>query len=199
MTPVETGKAYDTITHLWKDERFDRSNGIAQHQRAIAFVENKSHALDVGCGCTGRFITLLIKHGFLSEGIDISQEMIKLARLQHPDIEFHHRDICDWPLPRTYDFITAWDSIWHVPLEQQQALLSKLLSALNSGGVLIFSCGGIDQRGEHTDDFMGPEVYYSSLGLPEFMQLILNSNCICRHIEYDQYPESHTYFIVQKN
>lgn len=198
MKPTDIGKAYNKITHIWEKDSFDNNNGISQHKRAIKFVNRRGHALDVGCGCTGRFIDLLVSEGFEPEGVDISDEMIKLAREKHPEINFHLKDICNWTLPKTYDFITAWDSIWHVPLEQQVKVLKKLFSGLNTGGVCIFSCGGTDEKREHKDDYMGSEVYYSSLGISGFIKVIHNANCICRHLEYDQYPELHTYFIVQK-
>ncbi|WP_091353409.1 class I SAM-dependent methyltransferase [Amphritea atlantica] len=198
MTPKEIGQAYNGITHLWQSDKFNRTNGIAQHERAIAFTQQQRTALDVGCGCTGRFIDLLLEKGFAIEGVDISDEMIRLARQRHPQIRFHHQDICQWVLPQSYDFITAWDSIWHVPLEQQEALLSKLFNGLNPGGVCIFSCGATDNPDENTDSFMGPEVYYSTLGIPGFLKVIDASDCICRHLEFDQHPELHAYFIVQK-
>ncbi len=198
MNPADIGRAYNQITHQWESDSFDRRNGIAQHARAIAFVKNRGCALDVGCGCTGRFIDLLLNEGFIPEGVDISKEMIRLAKEKHPGINFYENDICEWALPKKYDFITAWDSIWHIPLDQQVRVLSKLISGLNRHGVLIFSCGGIDEPGEHNDDFMGPEVYYSSLGISGFLRLVMDSGCICRHLEYDQYPELHTYLIVQK-
>jgi len=198
MKPSEIRSSYNQITHLWESEDFNRNNGIEQHERAVAFVKNRGCALDVGCGSTGRFIDLLLSKGFKLEGVDISDEMIELAQKRHPDIKFHKKDICEWELPNQYDFITAWDSIWHVPLDQQENVLTKLISSLNANGVLIFSCGGTDDQGDHKDDFMGPEVYYSTLGINGFLKLFMGLGCICRHLEYDQYPELHSYFIVQK-
>ena len=198
MKPVDIGKAYNQITHLWESGDFNRENGIEQHKRAIAFVENKGLALDVGCGSTGRIIDLLLAEGFESEGLDVSDEMLRLAKIKHPDITFYQEDICEWSLPKKYDFITAWDSIWHIPLNQQVNVLTKLLSSLSSGGVFIFSCGGVDEEGEHTDDTMGVDVSYSSLGVNGFLKVFKDAGCVCRHMEYDQYPELHTYFIVQK-
>lgn len=198
MNPADIGRAYDQIAHRWESDSFNRSNGIEQHERAVAFVKNRGYALDVGCGCTGRFIDLLLNEGFIPEGVDISTKMVRLARKKHPEINFYEKDICEWELPKKYDFITAWDNIWHVPLDQQVRVLSKLISSLNRSGVLIFSCGGVDEPGDHKDDFMGPEVYYSSLGISGFLRLVMDSGCICRHLEYDQYPELHTYLIVQK-
>jgi 2-polyprenyl-3-methyl-5-hydroxy-6-metoxy-1,4-benzoquinol methylase len=198
MNPDDIGKAYDQITHLWEREDFNRNNGIAQHERAIAFVKNRGQALDVGCGCTGRFIDLLVGEGFKPEGVDVSEKMITLARQRHPEIPFHHQNVLEWAIPGSYDFITAWDSLWHIPLDQQESVLCKLIDSLNTGGVLIFSCGGLDEAADHTDDFMGPEVYYSSLGINGFLTLLIKHGCICRHLEYDQYPELHSYIVVQK-
>lgn len=198
MKPTDIGKAYDQITHLWESENFKSDNGIAQHKRALSFVKNKGKALDVGCGCTGRIIDLLLEEGFSPEGLDISEAMITLARKKHPEINFHQQDICEWETNVCYDLISAWDSIWHIPLNQQEKVLSKLVSKLNSDGVLIFSFGGLDKEGEHTDDFMGPQVYYSTLGTNGFLALLSSLGCSCRHLEYDQQPELHAYLIVQK-
>ena len=193
MKPQDIGKAYDQITARWTDDRFDRRNGISAHEQAVTFVKGRGRALDVGCGCTGRFIDLLLDRGFTPEGVDVSGEMIELARQKHPQVSFHHRDICEWTPPGHYDFISAWDSIWHVPLEQQASVITRLISRLNAGGVFVFSFGGTKEPGEHRNNVMGPEVYYSSLGTSGFLTLI-----ICMHLEYDQYPELHAYLIVQK-
>ncbi|MDD2725654.1 MAG: class I SAM-dependent methyltransferase [Methylovulum sp.] len=198
MKPEDIGQAYNQITHLWESDDFNRSNGIIEHERVIAFVKNRGKALDVGCGCTGRFIDLLLSNGFDPEGVDISEKMIGLAKKRHPEINFYQQDICSWNVPQKYDFITAWDSIWHIPLNQQENVLTKLVSNLNANGVLIFSFGGTDEQGDHKDSFMGPEVYYSTLGINGFLKLFISLGCICRHLEYAQYPELHMYLIVQK-
>lgn len=198
MTPEQIGQAYDGITHLWQSQDFNRENGMAEHRRALAFVEGRGAALDVGCGCTGRFIDWLVGEGFSPEGVDVSAKMIELAQQRNPEIRFYHQDIFQWQLPQSYDFITAWDSIWHLQLDKQKPLLSKLVNALNPGGVLIFSCGSTDEAGEHTDDFMGPTVLYSSLGVNGFWQLFSQLPCRICHFEAGPKPDLHSYFIVQK-
>lgn len=198
MKPEEIGKAYDQITHLWQRDDFNLENGIAQHRRAITFTEKRGKALDVGCGCTGRFIDLLLAEGFTPTGMDVSSEMLALAREKHPQVEFIAAEICQYEMTDKYDFITAWDSIWHIPLDQQRQVISKIAASLNQGGIFIFSFGGTYEEGSHTDDFMGPEVYYSSLGTNGFINLFIEQGCMVRHLEFDQYPELHTYLIVEK-
>ena len=88
------------MASIGTNDGFNRNNGIEQHERSIAFVKNRGYALDVGCGCTGRFIDLLLGKGFKTEGVDISQEMIKLAEKRHPEIKFYRQDICEWEIPK---------------------------------------------------------------------------------------------------
>ncbi len=198
LKPREIGKAYDQITQLWESADFDRSNGIAQHQRAIAFTKQRGKALDVGCGCTGRVIDLLQHAGFSPQGVDVSEKMLQLARKRHPEVTFYLADICEWDIEETYVFISAWDSIWHVPLQQQEFLVTKLVASLDAGGILIMSFGGTNDPSDHTNNDMGPQMYYSTLGTSGFLELLSRLGCICRHLEYDQHPELHTYLIAQK-
>lgn len=198
MTPAEIGNAYNQITLLWQSKKFNLANGMEAHKRALSFVQNRGRALDIGCGCTGRFINLLQQEGFAPEGVDVAEEMLRLAKQKHPEVTFHHQDICQWQLPCKYDFITAWDSLWHIPLAQQQSVITKIINSLNEGGVFILSFGGTDEPSEHTDDSMGPAVYYSTLGTNGFLSLLIQLGTICKHLEYDQHPELHTYLIVQK-
>ena len=198
MTPAEIAQSYDQLADQWNSDAFPRENGIKQHERAVAFVKNRRCALDVGCGSSGRIIDLLQSHGFEVEGLDISHRMIELAKRRHPAVTFHHADICEWDVPKKYDLISAWDSIWHVPLSQQERVLKKLLNSLRPGGVCIFTMGGLDGPSEKVDSAMGPQMYYSVLGIPETLTLLSDADSVCRHLEYDQYPELHVYVVAQK-
>jgi predicted TPR repeat methyltransferase len=80
MNPTEIGASYDQIAERWDGDEFDRTNGISLHERALTFLEHGAMALDVGCGCSGRFTDLLIDRGFRVEGMDVSEKMIRLAR-----------------------------------------------------------------------------------------------------------------------
>lgn len=199
MTPQQTGQSYDQIADVWNGDAFNRENGLAVHRRALAILgRNDGHALDLGCGCSGRFAELLTSNGMAVEGIDVSARMIELARARHPQIAFHHADICTWEWLRSYDFITGWDSLWHLPLSAQEPVMRKILGALTPGGVFIFTTGGLDYAEEKTDSAMGPTVYYSVLGIPRLLVLIGECGCVCRHLEYDQWPEQHVVLIVQR-
>ena len=198
MTSQQTAENYDKLASHWNSDEFNRSNGIEQHQRAFRFASRKETAIDVGCGSSGRIIDLMISKGFEAEGLDISPEMVRLARQRHPDVNFHLADICDWDFPKMYDFISAWDSIWHVPLEAHEAVLIKLCEGLNHGGILIFTSGGVDRPGDVTNPFLGQPLYHAALGIPRLLEIVSQQGCVCRHLEYDQYPELHLYLIIER-
>jgi trans-aconitate methyltransferase len=199
MTPRDIAHSYDQLADQWNSDTFPRDNGIPQHERAIAFLKEKHHALDIGCGSSGRIIDLLLAHSFDVEGLDLSERMITLARQRHPDTTFHHADIREWEFPRQYDLISAWDSIWHLPLADQEPVLKEILHGLTPGGVCIFTTGGLDEPSEKVDAAMGPQMYYSVLGISNTLRVLSEAGCVCRHLEYDQYPELHVFVIAQKD
>ena len=198
MTLQETAWSYDQMASHWDGGKFNRKNDIAQHARALQFSQHKRTAIDIGCGSSGRIIELLLDAGFTTEGLDISTEMLRRAQARHPDQTFHQADICTWAFPQKYDFISAWDSIWHAPLESHESILTKLCGALEPDGILIFTTGGVDRPGSRTNPFLGQPLYHAVLGIPKILEVITKAGCICRHLEYDQHPEPHLYLIVQK-
>lgn len=198
MEPNNTAAGYDRIAQWWLVKHQDSQYGIGQLERAIAFTSQRQAAIDIGCGSSGRFINILSQHGFLVEGLDISKEMIELAKQLHPEITFYQEDICSWMPPKLYSLISAWDSTFHLPLNLQEPVLKKLCHALEPNGVLVFTCGGGHKSGEIAGSFQSQDFEYSTLGVDAFLRILSEHQCTCRHLEYDQLPENHVYIIAQK-
>jgi len=199
MEPRDTAAVYDRIGHHWIEPAFHATNGLTAHERAVALrAVRGGFALDVGCGANGRLRALLRGHGFAVEGVDLSPRMLELARRAEPETTFHHADICEWALPRAYDFITAWDSIWHVPLDRQLGVVAKLCAGLAPGGVLIFTSGGVDAPDEVTNPCHGVPLYHAAPGVPAILRTLEEAGVALRHFEFDQWPELHVFFIAQR-
>jgi SAM-dependent methyltransferase len=198
MNPKDTAARYDQIAQWWQTEHKNSSYGVAQLERAIKFTSGRNSAIDIGCGSTGRFINVLSQHGFQAEGLDISKDMINLAKQLHPEVTFYREDICNWIPPKLYSLISAWDSTFHLPLNMQEPVTRKLCDALEPGGVFVFTCGGGHTYGEISGAFQGQDFDYSTLGVDAFLRILTEHNCTCRHLEYDQYPEKHVYIVAQK-
>lgn len=204
MRPEQTAAVYDQLAGHWAGDAVNPANGIAQHERALRFLPRRGAAIDVGCGSNLRIIDWLLRQGFQAEGLDISAGMLAWARKKRPEVAFVHADICTWEFPRRYDFISAWDSIWHIPLVEHRPVLAKICAALNPGGVFLFTTGGVDKPDERTNPCASQpqhSLYHSAPGLPEIIRTLDASGCACRHLEYDQQPqpEGHVFIIAQKN
>ncbi|SEM84736.1 class I SAM-dependent DNA methyltransferase [Nitrosomonas marina] len=196
MEPSELGTKYDKIAQWWHDQHVRSAYGVNQFERAVEFTSGGGKALDVGCGAGGRFVRILQDRGFSVTGLDVSQEMVKLASSNHPEHHFMHQDICSWETEEKFNFIVAWDSIFHLPFVMQKPVISKLCQLLAKDGVLIYTFG--NAQGEHTDQWHNDTFYYSSIGINENMQLLINNGLSIMHLELDQYPEKHVYTIATK-
>ncbi|MBT1702489.1 class I SAM-dependent methyltransferase [Chryseosolibacter indicus] len=196
MEPLLTGKKYDKIAHWWSSTHIHSEYGLAQVKRAIRYCKNHGTALDVGCGSGGRITTELLKEGFKITGIDVSESMISIAKANHPDVDFVVGDICTWQSEKKYDLIVAWDSLFHLPFKMHVPVLTKLCNMLERGGILIHTFG--DDYGEHESDWHNDKFYYSTIGIEGNQKVIIDNDCLCRHLELDQYPLSHVYMIAQR-
>lgn len=200
--------AYDQLADAWRDDRFDQRNGCQHVARALACLQasrlragclqagEEGRALNVGAGCNTRFNGMLRAAGLELEAVDNSARMIALARAADPSVLLHHADISMWQPPRRYRIIIGWDSLWHIDLEQQADVHRKLITALEPGGVFLFTAGGLDTPNEHTDNYMGPRMYYATLGIPALRSLLVSGGCTIRQFEFDQYPEPHLVVIA---
>lgn len=196
MQPEFTKQNYDKLAHWFQEQHVGSRYGLAQLERAISFCVQRGSALDVGCGSSGRFLQAMFQSGFQAEGLDISSEMIALAERNRPDAVFYNDDVCIWRASKPYNLVTAWDSTFHLPLEQQEPVLRKLCAALAEDGIILFTCGS--SAGEICGEMQGLSFGYSSLGVARFVQVLEESSCLCLHVEHDQWPENHVYIIGKK-
>lgn len=196
MNPKELGKKYDKIAKWWHESHNDSQYGMKQLDMALKFVSDGRSALDVGCGTGGRIIRKLENQGFAVTGIDVSEEMINLAIQNHPNASFLVQDICTWETDNKFDFIIAWDSIFHLPLQMHRLVIEKLYNLLEENGILIYTFG--NATGEHKDRWHDDEFYYSSIGINGNLTALINNGLIIMHLELDQFPERHVYVVAKK-
>lgn len=95
--------------------------------------------LELGCG-TGTFLKYFSDHGFQVEGIDISREMLAIARKKLPEIKLTQQNMVSFSLSNKFDaIICLFDSINHlVEYEDWETVFSRVHLHLNMGGLFIF-------------------------------------------------------------
>lgn len=93
-------------------------------------------AMEIGCG-TGEFARLLAERSDRVFGIDLSPNMIRIARersKQYPNIDFQVANAVTWDFPiGQFDCIASIATFHHLPMEE---MLSKVKAALRPGGTL---------------------------------------------------------------
>ncbi|PCJ55484.1 MAG: hypothetical protein COA79_20505 [Planctomycetota bacterium] len=97
------------------------------------------YLLEFGCG-SGGHIPFFLENNFDVSGIDLSNEMLSIAKDKFPDAHFYHGNISDKKLNQTFDLIV---SLYHVINYLQSELdLSKTFrnasDHLKSGGLFAF-------------------------------------------------------------
>ncbi len=130
----KTARFYDKI-YASKDYR-------AEVQKLVPFIRDNLRSggdklLDVACG-TGVHIAYL-KDEFHVEGLDISAELLEIARQRNPEILFHQGDMTGFDLQRAFDVVTClFSSIGYVKtLQNLTRAVGCMARHLRPGGVLV--------------------------------------------------------------
>lgn len=99
--------------------------------------EQCENALEIGCG-TGAFARQLAERCKRVVGLDLSPEMIRVARArsrQFENLEFELSNAMTYNFPRShFDFVCSIATLHHL---DQRELLPKIRDALKPGGVLV--------------------------------------------------------------
>ena len=133
MSTVE--RDFDRLA-LLDDEGWTQNNDY--HKFLLRQVPHSCvETLEIGCG-TGAFSRRLAQRARRATAIDLSSEMIRVARsrsTQLSNIDFEVADLmlCDFPSDH-FDCIATIATLHHLPLREA---LRKLIDALKPGGVLL--------------------------------------------------------------
>ena len=92
---------------------------------------------DLGCG-PGRITTYLAALGLDAFGIDLSPEMVALARTTYPELRFDVGSLFDLDLKDDeLAGALAWYSLVHTPREDLPAVFTELHRVIQPGGYLL--------------------------------------------------------------
>jgi ubiquinone/menaquinone biosynthesis C-methylase UbiE len=102
-------------------------------------LRDGAHVLDLGCGA-GVPSTKQLSERFEVVGVDISDEQLRLARANVSAATFVRGDLSRLEFEdETFDGITAFYSISHVPREEHDAVFKKVSRWLRPGGFFLAS------------------------------------------------------------
>ncbi len=100
-----------------------------------------SRVLEIGCG-TGNLASRLMENGFRYAGLDLSDEMLAIARREYPNGEFVKGDMRDFVLPKKFEAAIITGRTISYLLSNKDVYVSflNICKHLNSKGILCFDC-----------------------------------------------------------
>ncbi|MDH2428945.1 class I SAM-dependent methyltransferase [Sphaerisporangium sp. TRM90804] len=137
LSPIyRNAEIYDAL-YEGRDRTYE-----ADSQRLVEYVKERnpsaSSLLDVCCG-TGRNLRSFADGFEHVEGVDLSGDMLEVARKRLPDVPLHQGDMKDFSLDRRFDAVTClFSSIGYLEDPGQlNAALRCFGRHLNPGGVIV--------------------------------------------------------------
>lgn len=130
-----------------------------------------SRVLDLGCGA-GVPVARTLARAHRVLGVDVSEGQLALAREQVPGAEFLRADMSRVEFPAgSFNAVVSFYAIFHLPLEEHAPLIGRIADWLRPGGYLLATVSPQHEEG-YTEDFFGEEMYWSNLGLREYLAIL---------------------------
>lgn len=162
---------YQTFAHVY-DEVMDHE----QYQLWVEFTKdsfktytsrNIQKVMELACG-TGEVSTLLTEAGYQVTGVDLSREMLDIAKEKYqqdyPSIDWVQKDMRDLKGLETFDAITLYsDSLCYLTeFEDTIKVFKTVYEHLKEGGLFLFDVHSLYQMQEV---FPGYQYHYTSENL----------------------------------
>ena len=97
--------------------------------------------LDLGCG-NGALTKKISDLGMNVIGMDASEELLKVARENYPDLTFIKGDATNFELAENVDVVLS-NAVFHwIHQEKQMQMLKCVYKAMKDGGQFVFEFGG---------------------------------------------------------
>ncbi|MDY6780790.1 MAG: methyltransferase domain-containing protein [Halobacteria archaeon] len=161
----------------WDSGRYDdtQSYVFEYGEDVVELLEPKEgeRVLDLGCG-TGHLTNLIRESGAEAVGLDSSEEMIRKARANHPEVRFVRADARSFEFDEVFDAVFSNAALHWIEEGNQGDVLESVSRAVRPGGRFVAELGGkgnidvlldgirseLAERGYEYDD----PFYFPSLG-----------------------------------
>lgn len=126
---------YNKIAQEYDKEFGNDYSDTPYVDKFLNYLEGKK-VLDIGCG-VGNLTKYIMDKGFNVEGIDLSKEMLNIAKQKYSDIKFYEMNMKEITLRKKYDGIMLAYSLFHLTKKEVIEVLPKYYDLLNSNGKIL--------------------------------------------------------------
>lgn len=178
MDPIKkTIRSYEEKGEDYTDRTSEGGNREFQEKMMDKTLKilntNKPRIIDLGCG-DGRDTAYFREKGLDVTGIDLSNEMISIARKKYPDNTFLQMDMRDTIFPDdTFNCAWASASIIHFPKKELSHVEKEVYRILEPEGIFAFSFKVGEGEGyEKTETMEDNERYFSYYTLEDIKKAL---------------------------
>jgi ubiquinone/menaquinone biosynthesis C-methylase UbiE len=140
----ELRAAHDVLAEFYADRLADALDHMPADRAVLGLFCDLTLAAglgpsvgDIGCG-TGRLEPYLAARGLSPHGVDLSPEMIRVARRDHPGFGFGLADLRALPFEdAALAGAVCWYSLIYLPPADRPAAFSELARVVKPGGYLV--------------------------------------------------------------
>ena len=137
---IELSEIYNKFAEHYDENRglFDMTEVLNLFYGLIG--KDKGELLDLGCGAGEPFARFFVEHGWNVTGVDFSEKMLDLAARYVPEMKTICADMrkIDFA-PAHFTAVSAVYSLFHIPGDDQTALLNKIYRWLCPQGLALFT------------------------------------------------------------
>ena len=136
--------AHDALAELYADRLADALDRMPVDRAVLGLfcdlvIEHDAGSAvgDVGCG-SGRLAPFLHARGLQPHGVDLSPEMVRVARRDHPGVPFDVADVRDLPFAdSSLAGVVCWYSLMYLAPRDRPRAFAELARVLRPGGYLV--------------------------------------------------------------
>lgn len=152
------------------------------------YIYKFSKILDIGCG-PGHNSKQIYDGTHKIKGIDLSSEMVKLAKENAPECEFEVKDLREIGEGETYDVVIASFCIVHLTNEETEQFFKTISKILNKNGTLYLSFMEGKTPGLETTSFSDDKIYFNYFEKSKIRKLLSDNLILTIEILTEDYKE----------
>lgn len=203
----QTFDTWNKMADLYQEKFMDLAIYNESYDRFCEMAPVNGRILEIGCGPGNIARYLLQKQpAFQLKGLDVAENMVKLARKNNPSAEFEVMDIRFLhELQEHYDGILCGFCIPYISVEECNKLFKDCAQMLSTNGVLYVSfVEGTDEQSGLKTNNTGDSVYFYYHDLDVIKKSLNNNQFTIKDVMHVNYPKPgdqddvHTIVIAKK-